>query len=160
MKRLEDKHPVVRKIQAEIERTLADYGYELVQITYGGHGRNRILAIYMDKPGGVTAADCQDMAGQLSVLLDVLDPIPASYNLVVSSPGVERPLIHASDFQRFAAKPAAITFYSAGVKRTATGVLLGLDDGRVLLETDQQVLQIELDTIESAHLLYDFEGDY
>ena len=159
MKRLEDKHPIVRKIEAEIERTLADYGYELVHITYGGHGGNRVLTVYMDKPGGVTADDCQHMAGHLSVLLDVLDPIPDTYNLIVSSPGVERPLMRKSDFQRFAGKPAAVTFYCEGVKHTRQGALLGLDGEHVLLETAQELLHIRLDDIESAHLLYDFDGD-
>ncbi len=159
MKRLEDKHPVVCKIEAEIERTLTDYGYELVQITYGGHRANCVLAVYMDKPGGVTAADCQHMAGHLSVLLDVLDAIPDTYDLIVSSPGVERPLMRKGDFQRFEGKPAAVTFYYDGVKHTRQGALLGLDGEHVLLETAQELLHIRLDDIESAHLLYDLDGD-
>ncbi len=158
MKRPHEKHPIVCKVEEEIERTLNDFGYELVQITFGGRGRNQLLSVYMDKPAGVTAADCQQMAERLSLLLDVLDPVPDAYNLVVSSPGVERPLLREADFQRFAGRPAAVTYYSQETKRTREGVLLGLDGQEVLLETNQELLHIAIDDIEKAHLLYDYDG--
>lgn len=152
---MKEKHPVVAQVESEIERTLADYGYELVHMTYGGHGRNRTLTVYMDKAGGVSAADCQNMAAQISILLDLLDPIPESYNLVVSSPGVERPLVSERDFARFAGKPAAITFTAAEGRQTLEGNLLGTEGGQVLLETEAEVLRIALENIERAHLVYD-----
>jgi ribosome maturation factor RimP len=156
---LREKHPVVLKVESEIERTLASHGYELVHITYGGHGRARTLTVYMDKQGGVSAADCHDMAAQISVLLDIVDPIPESYNLVVSSPGVERPLVSERDFSRFAGRSAAITFTNSEGRQTREGSLLGVDGNRVLLETEQEVLRISLDAIDKAHLLYDEDLD-
>jgi ribosome maturation factor RimP len=159
MRQLGKKHPVVQKVEAEIERTLADYGYELVQITYGGGAQRRTLSVYMDKPGRVALSDCQDMANRLSVLLDVLDPISQSYDLIVSSPGVERPLTRDADFDRFAGKPAAVTFADGTRKTTREGVLRGLDDDSVVLETDDGLLRIPLDLIDGGHLIYDVDDD-
>jgi|LSQX01.3.fsa_nt_gb ribosome maturation factor RimP len=152
---LREKHPVVLKIEDEVEQTLASHGYELVQITYGGHGRARTLTVYIDKSGGVSADDCHNMAAQISVLLDIMDPISHSYNLVVSSPGVERPLVRKDDYKRFVGKPAAITFEGPEGRQTREGNLLGMDNDSVLLETQQEVLHIHIETIDRAHLLYD-----
>ena len=154
VKQLENKHPVVQKVEAELERMLGDYGYELVDVSYKG----QLLSVYIDKPGGVSLADCQEIAEPLSVLLDLLDPIPQSYQLVVSSPGVERPLTRDNDFERFAGKAAAVTYSDEGGKTTREGILLGLADDNVLLEMVGEVVRIPLCEIDGAHLVYDFDG--
>jgi ribosome maturation factor RimP len=87
------RHPVVEAILPQVQVMAGDYGYELVNITYGGPKRNPVLTIVIDKEGGVTADDCAQMSKRLGLLLDVLDPIPTSYQLAVSSPGIERPLV-------------------------------------------------------------------
>ncbi len=157
MKQTREPHPVIAKIQPEIEQTLADYGFELVRISYGGRGKNRTLSIFMDKPGGVTATDCEHMGGQISVLLDAIDPIPDAYQLIVSSPGVERPLTRDSDFQRFAGRSAAVTYWVDDAKHTSEGVLKGIDSGMLNFEIHGKVMQISLDEVEAAHLLYEFD---
>jgi len=157
--KVKEKHPVVLEVESEIERTLASHGYELVHITYGGRGRARTLTVYIDKQGGVSASDCHGMAAQISVLLDIMDPIPESYNLIVSSPGVERPLVNEGDFSRFAGRSAAITFTNSEGRQTREGSLLGVDGSHVLLETEQEVLRICTEAIDKAHLLYDGDLD-
>jgi ribosome maturation factor RimP len=118
-----------------------------------------VLSVYIDKPGGVTAADCQHMAEQLSLLLDAIDPIEGAYHLVVSSPGVERPLLRDSDFDRFAGRQAAVTDTTDAGRQTRQGTLLGVEAGHVLLETEDGVLRIALETIDGGHLVYDFDDD-
>lgn len=146
---------MVVKVEEELERTLSDCGYELVQVTYGG----RLLSVYIDKPGGVSVSDCGEMAGRLSVLLDVLDPISYSYELVVSSPGVERPLTRDGDFERFAGKAVSVTFSDGCGRKTQEGILLGLADDDVMLETVEEVVRIPLGEIDGAHLVYELDGD-
>ena len=154
------KHPVVRKIEAEVEQTLEDFGYELVQIKYGGEAGGRTLSILIDREGGVTADDCGEMSRRLSMLLDTLDPIPGSYTLIVSSPGLDRPLTRDSDFDRFAGEKAAIRHCTQeGTRRTDTGLLRGLEDGAVTIEADCETLRIPLAEIEEAHLVYDWEAE-
>ncbi len=154
------KHPVVRKIEDEVRRTVEDFDYELVQIKYGGEAGGRTLSILIDSESGVTADDCGEMSRRLSMLLDTLDPIPSSYTLIVSSPGLDRPLTRDSDFDRFAGEQAAIRYRTEeGERRTDTGLLCGLDDDAVSIEVDGETLRIPLAEIEDAHLVYDWEAE-
>ncbi len=152
------KHPVVVAIGRQVEEMLADYGYELVDITYGGPKRNPMLTVLIDKPSGVTADDCATASKHLNVLLDALDPIPTSYQLAVSSPGVERPLTKSTDFDRFAGREAAIRFVNeSGRPQTVTGELRRVGDGVVAIYTEGGEVRIPEDQIESAHLAFSWE---
>lgn len=93
----------------------------------GGRG-NQILRIYIDKPGGVTHEDCVAVSDQVSVILDVEDPIPSAYTLEVCSPGLDRGLYKPTDYERFAGLPAHIRLTEplAG-QRNFHGTLVGLD---------------------------------
>ncbi len=155
------KHPVVRKIEAEVEQTLDDFGYELVQIKYGGGSGGRTLTILLDRPEGVSAEDCSEMSRRLSMVLDTMDPIPSSYTLIVSSPGLDRPLTRDSDFDRFEGKQAAVRHViEDGGRRTDTGVLRGVQDDSVVLEVGDETLRIPLDEVEEAHLVYDWDAEH
>jgi len=152
------KHPVVEAIEDEVRAMTEDYGYELVAIKYGGPKRNPSLTIMIDKEGGVTADDCARMSKRLGLLMDVIDPIPTSYQLAVSSPGVERPLVRIEDFERFAGREAAIRFFGEDDRpRTVTGELRGVRDGRIALLADAEELLIPEDQVESAHLTFNWD---
>lgn len=157
--RMPAKHPVVERIEAEVDQTLRDFGYELVLIKFGGPPGNQTLSIYIDKPGGVTTNDCQYMTERLSVMLDLMDPITGAYNLLVSSPGINRPLTRDEDFARFAGRKAAITIRDEEGKRaTIRGKLSGMQDDQLILESAEGVRQIPTDTVEQAHLVHEW-GD-
>jgi ribosome maturation factor RimP len=152
------KHPVVEAIESETRSMVEDYGYELVDITCGGPKRNPVLTIMIDKPGGVTADDCAAMSKRLGLLLDVLDPIPTSYQFAVSSPGVERPLTKLSDFERFAGREAEVRFDGEdGRPRSRIGRLGGLRGDAVVLEVGGEELQIPQQQIEKAHLTFSWD---
>lgn len=158
MKRKPD--PVLERIEPELERTLQDFGYELVQARLGGRVGNRTLTLLIDKPGGVTVADCQYMSERLSVLLDTIDPIEGRYTLMVSSPGVDRPLTRATDFERFAGERVSIRWSDAGKRpRTQQGVLLGIRDDVVRIQVNDEEVPVPLADIEAASILYDWDKD-
>lgn len=153
-------NPVIDRISGEVERTLESFGYELVQLKFGGPAGARTLTALIDAPGGVTARDCQYMASRLSVLLDALDPIEEHYTLVVSSPGVNRPLTRERDFERFAGQKVVIRWAAPGAKaRTRRGMLRGLDGDRVHLDVEGSDLWVPLAEIESASIIYDWDQD-
>src|SRR5215831_11755499 len=84
------------------ERVAASMGLELVEVEMRGGGKARMLRITLDKPGGVTHEDCANVSRDVSTILDVEDAVPGgSYVLEVSSPGLDRKLSKASDFERF-----------------------------------------------------------
>jgi len=152
------KHPVVEAIESEVRVMTEDYGYELVDITCGGPKRNPVLTIMIDKAGGVTADDCAEMSKRLGLLLDVLDPIPTSYQLAVSSPGIERPLVKLADFERFAGRQAAVRYYDDSDRaRTVVGDLRGVRNGQVVVLVEGTELCLAEERIDSAHLTFDWD---
>jgi ribosome maturation factor RimP len=154
------RHPVVERLWAEVEQSVAALGFELVQMTYGGPLGNQNLTVYVDRPAGVNAEHCAELAEQLSVLLDALDPIPGSYNLVVSSPGLDRPLGRDADFARYTGRRATIRYHSeTGHARRLRGVLAGIEEGQVLLDTDGGRQALPLAQITAANLAYDWEAE-
>ena len=152
------RHPVVEAIEPKVQAMTEDYGYELVNITYGGPKRNPVVTIMIDKAGGVTADDCAEMSRRLGLLMDVLDPIPASYQLAISSPGIERPLVRMADFERFTGREAAVRYYDdTDHAKTVVGSLGGVRDGQVALVVGPDELLIAEDHIDSAHLTFDWD---
>lgn len=152
-------HPLLGKIEQDLRRVVEGLGYEYVMATLSGPPRRLRLSVYVDRPGGVTLDDCQRISERLSVLLDALDPIPGSYELIVSSPGLDRPLVREEDFVRFAGRLASIRRAAAGGKKqTVQGRLLGVEEGAVRLECQGATETIRLEDIEEAHLVYEWDS--
>src|ERR1700751_3514096 len=104
---------IVSKIEAIAERVARPEGIEIVEVELKGSGRNRFLRISIDKPEGVTHADCELVSQQVGTILDVEDVVQGRYTLEVSSPGLERKLSKPQDFLRFQGKKAKISFRDA-----------------------------------------------
>jgi len=88
-------------VEEQIQRIVESEGLELVHIDYRRQGHGYVLRVDIDKNGGVTIDDCQNVSQQVSTWLDVEDPIPAEYELQVSSPGLDRKFYKQSDYERF-----------------------------------------------------------
>jgi len=73
---------------------------ELVDLEFSPSGSRSLLRIYVDKAGGVTIDECANLSRKVSDFLDMEDLIPHRYNLEVSSPGLDRPLVKTEDFIR------------------------------------------------------------
>ncbi|UCH52816.1 MAG: ribosome maturation factor RimP [Pseudomonadota bacterium] len=140
------------------------HGCELVDVEMVGGGRRPTLRVYIDKPGGVTLDDCADVSRQLSMILDVEDPIPESYALEVSSPGLDRPLVTREDFGQHAGETikARLTVPRAG-RRNFTGRIVGVTAEQVTLEIEglggtQERVDLKFESIERARLVPQFGG--
>ncbi|HWD99934.1 MAG TPA: ribosome maturation factor RimP [Bryobacteraceae bacterium] len=103
-----NRKQAVEKIEEIAERVARPEGIEIVEIELKGSGRNQLLRIFIDRPEGVSHADCEFISQQVSAILDVEDPIPGSYSLEVSSPGLERKLRKWEDWPRFTGKKAKV----------------------------------------------------
>ncbi|MFQ5895259.1 MAG: ribosome maturation factor RimP [Nitrospinota bacterium] len=132
-----DKSALIQKVTALSEPIAAEEGMEVVEVEFGIDRGRRVLRIYVDKPGGVSHADCARVSSQLDKLLDVEDPIASSYLLEVSSPGLARPLRRARDFERFAGERVRVEVrVPVGGQRNFRGTLRGLEGGEILLEVE------------------------
>ena len=89
------------QVENQIQRIVESEGMELVHIDYRRAGRAFLLRVDIDKDGGVNIDDCQLISQQVSTWLDVEDPIPAEYELQVSSPGLDRKFYTDSDYPKF-----------------------------------------------------------
>ena len=92
---------IPEQVENQIQRIVESEGLELVHIDYRKQGRGYLLRVDIDKEGGVNIDDCQLISQQISTWLDVDDPIPAEYELQVSSPGLDRKFYKTSDYQKF-----------------------------------------------------------
>jgi ribosome maturation factor RimP len=132
---------------------------KLVDIEYVKEGPNWYLRVYIDKDGGVTVEDCERVSERLSDLLDREDPIDHSYILEVSSPGIDRPLKTQRDYDYFTGREVDIKLYSPmNGKREYSGILMGLKDGIITVDTPEGKLYFQREKIASARLTFSFKG--
>jgi ribosome maturation factor RimP len=135
-------------LQARIETTVNGLGYELVTLEREGRG---LLRVYIDKPDGIALDDCVRVSNQLTRLLAVEEV--AYERLEVSSPGLDRPLVKEPDFIRFRGERAQLKLrMPLDGRRKFVGVLEGVEDGQVVLETETGRAAFPLSDIESARL--------
>lgn len=143
-----------------VESTLAGMGYELVDAQVSNHGR--MLRIFIDRPegsaAGITVDDCAGVSRHLTQLFAVEG---IDYDrLEVSSPGLDRPLRKAADFARFAGSKADVRMRTpdAGGRRRYSGRLRGVNDGIVTLEVDGESVLLQLNDLDRARLVPEFDG--
>lgn len=92
---------IPEQIEQQIQKIVESEGLELVHVEYHKQGRGYLLRVDIDKDGGVTIDDCSLVSQQVSTWLDVEDPIPAEFELQVSSPGLDRKFYKPSDYEKF-----------------------------------------------------------
>ncbi len=136
-----------------LEPAVAALGYELTDID-AHFGRRGLLRVFIDRPaGGVTLADCERVSDQLGAFLDVEDPLPGSYVLEVSSPGLDRRLRTLAHFERFNGEAVKIELRDArDGRRRVTGRLQGTEAGVVLVDVDGALWRVPLQDIAVARL--------
>ena len=148
----------VREEVRQLARPLAEEaGYELVDVEQAFQGRHRIIRVLLDKPGGITVGDCAQFSRRLSDCLDMNQTIGGSYQLEVSSPGIERPLKSLEAIERFAGMRATLTIYEPrDGRRNYEGELRGPEGGRVGIVTDDRSeYWFEWAEVKSARLVVD-----
>jgi ribosome maturation factor RimP len=150
---------VVEKVHAIAERVAASEGIEVVDVQLLGGGAHRTLRLFIDKPTGVSHADCELISQQVGTILDVEDVIPGGrYTLEVSSPGVERKLTRPRDFERFIGQKIKVVLREpVEDRRHWAGTLTGFANGIISLEpAPEKTLQFPLDLLEKANLKFEW----
>ncbi len=150
---------VVEKIEAIAQRVAESEGLEVVEVELKGSGGARMLRISIDKPEGVTHADCENVSHQVGTILDIEDILPGRYTLEVSSPGVERKLLKLKDYSRFQGRKVKILLREPlENSRRWEGLLAGVEaDGRIGLEVAPgRVLRFAFDEVEKANLKFEW----
>lgn len=123
------------KIRDIIEPVISSMEIELVDIELNKMKGKGLLRVYIDTKDGVTIDDCRDVSREIEGLLDVEDPIPYSYVLEVSSPGLDRPLKKTEDFKRYTGNAVRVVTHEPIDKQTFfLGKLESAGDDLIVLE--------------------------
>jgi ribosome maturation factor RimP len=163
------------KLREIAERVAASSGLEISDIEFLGSGKHRMLRVYIDRPGavpsadhpdGVTHEDCSAFSREFGTIIDVEDAVPGgSYVLEVSSPGLDRKLKTAADFERFRGHRVKLTTREpVNNNRHFEGKLDSFEGGKLLLDLSaarkkmrpkdgSQSVEIDLANIEKANLV-------
>jgi ribosome maturation factor RimP len=142
--------PAAVKLNELLERTLPHLGYDVVDCELSAGGR--LVRIFIDKPGGVDVEDCARVSSHLTHLFAVEQV--AYDRLEVSSPGLDRRLKKEADFARFDGQEAQLRLREPiGNSRRIKGVLRGIGEGVVRLETAEGMQAIPLANIDKARLV-------
>jgi len=143
-------------LQELIESTVTGLGYELVMVELSP--RSRLIRVFMDapeKPRGIDVEDCATVSNQLTHLFQVEN---IDYDrLEVSSPGLDRPLVKAADYTRFAGSQVQIKLrMPIGERRQFNGTLIGIEGDQVQLELGENTIAFPLSNIDKARLVPKF----
>ena len=158
----------VTAISARCGKIAEQMGFELVDLAIEKEPTGRYLRFYIDRPEGISLDDCEAYHKAVRSIADAVD-----YDFMeVSSPGIDRPLKKDRDFERNLGSEIEIRLFKPmNVMKTMTGILAGLEDGNILLETTDGVQQIprkaaalvkpvvNLEGIEEVDLSEDPESD-
>ena len=150
------------EIENGLENQVADLGFELVDLDWAGSSVRPVLRLRVDKydsvPGrGLTVEDCARISRELEPWLDSHESLSERYVLEVSSPGVDRPLKQAGDFNRFRGEQVVLQGHEilAGRNKRLQGELLGLEVTAVRLRLlDGEEIAVPKSEIRKAHLVF------
>lgn len=116
------------RVAALVEPVLAAFGYRLVRIRISGFAGCTVQIMAERPDGTMSIEDCEAASRALSPVLDVADPIDSAYRLEISSPGIDRPLVRRSDFDRYAGHVAQVEMQApVDGRRRFRGELVGTD---------------------------------
>jgi ribosome maturation factor RimP len=136
-----------------LEPTVTSLGYELADLELQT-GTGGVLRLFIDAEAGITLDDCETVSRQVSALLDVEDPIHGDYSLEVSSPGLNRRLVKAEHFERFAGERVKVKLKRLFEgRRNFKAKLLGYTEPNVILKEGQDQFLIPLDEIDTARIV-------
>ncbi|MEH7272330.1 ribosome maturation factor RimP [Neobacillus vireti] len=148
---------VTKVVEELAQPIIQELALELVEVEFVKEGKNWFLRVYIDKENGVDIEDCGIVSERLSEKLDELDPITQNYFLEVSSPGAERPLKKAKDFEKAIGKNVFIkTYEPIDGEKGFEGTLLDYNGEIVKIEmkikTRKKVIEIPFEKVASASL--------
>ncbi|MDR1778687.1 MAG: ribosome maturation factor RimP [Clostridiales Family XIII bacterium] len=144
---------IVDEVRVILEPFLLESGYELWFCEFVKAGAEYNLNVYIDKEGGISTDDCEKVSRYLEAALDERDLISQNYYLIVSSPGLDRPLLTDAHFERYAGQPVDVALYKGfdGRKKFA-GELIGRNEEALAILVDGEAVRIPRELVSKVRL--------
>lgn len=150
------KSKVVDVVKGILTDFLETNGYSLFNLEYQKEGKDWTLRVYIDKDEeSISIEDCEKVSIFLSEKLDKMDIIDKKYMLEVSSPGIDRPLLKDSDYEKYKGRIVDVFLYkSLNGEKKITGELGGLEDDNVVIKSEKsdEELRISKELISKVKL--------
>jgi ribosome maturation factor RimP len=148
---------VQNRLDDIVKNTVEGLGFELWGYEYRPHTESALLRIFIEKPGtGISVDNCASVSRQIGAVLDVENIIPVAYILEVSSPGMDRVLFKAEQYQDYLGKSLKIrTRTRIDDRRNFKGSLLSASESVVTIKVDNQEFEIPYESIDRARLVLD-----
>ena len=143
-----------KKLKVIVTEELNLLGFELVKLESSLTGRRRVVRLFIDHPErDISVEDCVRTSKAIGFVLEGEDVIGEPYNLEVSSPGMNRPLVKDEHFRRFVGKTAKVVATLEGGKtRTVIGRIEGIEGSELLLTVEGEEVRIPLGSVTKANL--------
>jgi ribosome maturation factor RimP len=159
-KRLITENGVAARVTAIIEPVVEDLGFRIVRVKVTGTNGCTVQIMAERPDGTMSVDDCEVVSRAISPVLDLEDPIGRAYYLEVSSPGIDRPLVRASDFERWAGHEVKIEMaVPVEGRKRYRGIIQGVEAGRVAVllpdikEGEDPVARLPLGDLGEARLV-------
>jgi ribosome maturation factor RimP len=127
------------RIEETVEPVVRGHGLELVDLDWRPRGPRAVLRVYIDKPGGVAIGDCERVSRELGDVLDVAGLILNSYDLEVSSPGLDRQLRTEREYRWATGKRVRCWLHGG---RDVEGCLVEVGGDRLVIERDGERVSV------------------
>lgn len=144
-------------VLALAEPIAADEGADVVDVEFKKEGGDWFLRVYIDKDGGVSIDDCENVSRRLSDMLDEKDPIEQNYILEVSSPGADRILKKEREFLYYIGREVDVKLYKASdMGKEFSGTLAGYADKTAEIDCGGDMIKVPL--ADAAYIRLSFGG--
>lgn len=151
------KEGIVNNIEVLVFPITQRLGYELYHVEYVKENGENYLRIYIDSEAGINLDDCEKVSREVSEMLDVEDPIPDSYYLEVSSPGIERELHTDAHLEKHIDNSITVKLSSPlNGKKKLEGILKSFSDEDITLLNKDKEIVIPRDKVSKVNLRVDF----
>lgn len=154
------KSGIEQEIIEALEPKAAERGIDVVDVEVVGATKAPCVRVRIDHADEsaptITLDEVTEETEWISAALDELDPIPSSFTLEVSSPGMARPLRKQRDFERFAGETVQLSLTPGEGRRRYTGTLLGIEDGTISLEVDGERVELPYDDVRKCTIKPEF----
>ena len=142
------------RIYDALKDVAQDNGFEIVSVSVVGSKKSPILKVFIDVEGGVSFEELASAQACLNPTIEEIDPFDAPYTLEVSSPGIDRPLVFLSHFEKFVGSDAHVrTQMPVEERRNFNGKIKAVEGSIVVMEDETGVHKLDFDNIKRANLI-------
>ncbi|MGD9980539.1 MAG: ribosome maturation factor RimP [Hyphomonadaceae bacterium] len=148
-------NPVEERVIALTEPTASGLGYRIVRVRLSGNRRKRLQIMAERKSDGLMGIDdCTKLSRALAPVFDLEDPVQGEYDLEISSPGIDRPLMRLEDFERFIGFDAKLeTAVPINGQRRFKGVIEAVDGDEITLAGEHGEAKLKFSALSDARLV-------